>query len=92
VELELGTLQAVDAELLTEAFKAAALGTPAEGAELRLHPVPALADCLVCGESYAPSFGDYHCPACGRAEPRILRGQDLILTAVTGILSEEHYV
>lgn len=92
VELEVGALQSVEVDLLADAFRAAALGTPAEGAELRFQSVKASADCLICGESYEPTFGDYQCPACGQAEPQILSGRDLILTAVTGVLSEGRHV
>lgn len=86
LEVDLGSLQAIEPVLLQEAFKAASLGTLAEGADLRLHPVQAEARCLVCGEIYEPAFADFQCPACKLAEPQILRGRDLVLTAVTGDL------
>jgi hydrogenase nickel incorporation protein HypA/HybF len=86
LEVELGALQAVEPGLFREAFKAASLGSLAEGADLRLHPVKAEACCLVCGEIYEPAYADLQCPACSLAEPQILRGRDLVLTAVTGEL------
>jgi hydrogenase nickel incorporation protein HypA/HybF len=84
VDLEVGALQSVEPELLVDAFRAASLGTLAEGADLHLNRVRAEACCLICGEVYEPAFADYQCPACGQAEPQILRGRDLVLTAVTG--------
>lgn len=87
LEVEVGTLQSVEPELMSDAFRAASLGTLAEGADLRLNIVKAEACCLVCGEVYEPDYADFQCPACGLAEPQILRGRDLVLTAVTGQLS-----
>lgn len=86
LSVEVGELQSIEPELLVDAFRAAAQGTLAEGADLRLSPVKAEACCLVCGEVYEPAFADYQCPACGLAEPQILKGRDLVLTAVTGEL------
>lgn len=84
VEVQVGTLQAVEPELFAEAFKAAALGTRAEHADLHLSAVTAEAACLICGENYEPRWADFQCPACGQAEPQILQGRDLVLSAVTG--------
>lgn len=84
VSVQVGTLQAVEPELFNEAFKAAALGTRSEGAELRLTPVRAEACCLICGETYEPEWADFQCPACGQAEPQILQGRDMMLSAVSG--------
>ena len=86
LEVELGSLKAVEPGLLLEAFKAASQGTLAEGADLRLNAVQAEARCLACGEHYEPAYADFQCPACRLAEPQILRGRDLVLTAVTGEL------
>lgn len=84
VEVQVGTLQAVEPELFAEAFKAASLGTRSEGADIRVEPVKAEACCLICGEVYEPAWADYQCPACGQAEPQILQGRDMILAAVSG--------
>lgn len=84
VEVEVGELQSVEPELLAEAFRAAAFGTRSAGAELRLAPVEGEARCLQCGELYRPRWGDFQCPACGLAEPQILRGHDLVLAALSG--------
>lgn len=84
LELELGSLQAVEPDLLVDAFRAASQGTLAEGATISLKPVRAEACCLVCGEVYEPDFADYQCPACGQAEPQIVKGRDLVLCSLTG--------
>jgi hydrogenase nickel incorporation protein HypA/HybF len=84
VDVQVGTLQAVEPDLFGEAFRAAALGTRAEGADLHVTPVRAEACCLICGETYEPEWADFQCPACGQAEPQILKGRDMLLAAVSG--------
>lgn len=88
VEVQLGALQAIEPELLAEAFKVAAAGTRSDGADLNLSAVSAEACCLICGEVYEPHWGDYQCPACGLAEPQILKGRDMVLSAVSGEQAE----
>jgi hydrogenase nickel incorporation protein HypA/HybF len=92
VEVEVGALQVLEADLFKDAFDAVTVGTLAEGAQLRLLPVRAEACCLICGETYEPSYGDYQCPGCGQAEPQIFSGRDLVLTAVTGQVKEGRHV
>jgi hydrogenase nickel incorporation protein HypA/HybF len=88
VDVQVGTLQAIEPELLAEAFKAASTGTRSEGADLHLGTVVAEACCLICGEVYEPKWADFQCPACGLAEPQILKGRDMVLSAVTGEQTE----
>lgn len=84
VDVQVGTLQAVEPELFAEAFKAASLGTRSEGADLHLATERAEACCLICGEVYEPRYADFQCPACGLAEPQITKGRHLVLSAVSG--------
>jgi hydrogenase nickel incorporation protein HypA/HybF len=84
VEVEVGVLQSVEPDLLKDAFLSAAKGSLADGAELNLSPVKAEACCLVCGEVYEPAYADFQCPACGLAEPQILKGHSLALVGLTG--------
>jgi hydrogenase nickel incorporation protein HypA/HybF len=84
VEVSIGALQAVEPELLVEAFHAAAEGGPAEGAELKYVLEEAAARCRACGWEYAPSFTDYICPSCGQADAEVLRGRDLLLKSLSG--------
>lgn len=84
VEVQVGTLQSIEPDLFAEAFKAATLGSKIEGADLHLTRVKAEACCLICGETYEPQWADFQCPACGQAEPQILAGRDMILSAVSG--------
>jgi hydrogenase nickel incorporation protein HypA/HybF len=88
VTVELGALQAVEPDLLAEAFRAAALNSAAEGARLDLELRPAEAACLSCGEMFQPSFQDYVCPRCGQANVKILRGKEMFLLSLSGEAKE----
>jgi hydrogenase nickel incorporation protein HypA/HybF len=84
VEVQVGNLQSIESDLFSEAFKVASVGSRIEGADLHITRVKAEACCLVCGETYEPEYADFQCPACGLAEPQILQGRDMILSAVSG--------
>jgi hydrogenase nickel incorporation protein HypA/HybF len=89
VSVELGSLQAVEPDLLVEAFRAAALNSAAEGASLDLKLSGAEALCQACGQRFQPNYRDYVCPGCGQADVKILRGRDLFLLSLSGESSEE---
>ena len=89
VQVELGALQAVEPDLLREAFSAAAIGGPAEGSLLEVTMRPAEARCQACGQAFRPTYRDYACPACGRAESQVTAGRDLLLLALSGEAEEE---
>ena len=91
VEVELGAMQLIVPEALTAAFAAASEGTVAQGAALRLREVPAQAVCGHCGAEYAPEIGCYVCPKCHRAEPKIVRGKEIVLTAVECETDEDQH-
>jgi hydrogenase nickel incorporation protein HypA/HybF len=84
VRLEAGTLRGIVPEAMTLAFEAAAAGTRAEGASLELAIVPAEAVCRLCEKRFEPELFSFLCPACGRADVRLVRGNDIILASVTG--------
>ncbi len=55
----------VDPDSLRMLLEAAALGTPAEGAELRLEGFLTRHTCLACGKEFqAPRQGSPECPRC----------------------------
>ena len=58
-------------------------GTEAEGAELLLEEVPAAGICRVCGiESELPGF-PLACEACGSLDVELVRGEELLVDALT---------
>jgi hydrogenase nickel incorporation protein HypA/HybF len=84
VALAIGVKRLVEPESLRLAFELASEGTVAAGARLEIAEVPLAARCRACGESYAPTPRDFRCPACQRAEPDILAGDDIVITSVSG--------
>ena len=84
LEVELGALQQVVPEALDLAFQAESRDTPAAGAVLHLVEVPMRARCRSCGKAYAPDIDCFRCEACGRADPEIVEGRDIILKSLSG--------
>ena len=67
VTVVVGATRLVVPESLQLAFEAAAQGTSADGAELRIVEQPTQATCNHCGRSFQPPVDCYVCPGCGRA-------------------------
>ena len=84
IEVEVGVLQQVVPEALDLAFQAESQDTPAAGAVLRQVEVPMRARCRSCGHEYAPDIDCFQCDQCGRADPEIIDGRDIILKSLTG--------
>lgn len=82
--VEVGALQAVEPELLKEAFSAAALGSLAQGARLDLQMRAAEARCQACSGTFKPTYQSYVCPHCGQADVRIIKGKELYLLSLSG--------
>lgn len=89
VNVELGTLQAIEPDLLTDAFEAAAAGSLAQGAQLLLQLRPGRALCQACGEPFDISYRDFVCPKCGKAEVQILAGKETFLLSLSGESADE---
>ncbi|MBN1142376.1 MAG: hydrogenase maturation nickel metallochaperone HypA [Deltaproteobacteria bacterium] len=83
VELHVGALKQVVPEILAEAFKAVAIGTPAEGAVLTQIEIPPRSLCQGCGQEFVPSPSDFLCPYCGALSMITLQGDELILSSLT---------
>jgi hydrogenase nickel incorporation protein HypA/HybF len=89
VDLEVGALQLVVPEALDLAFTMACKETLAEDAKLHQEVTPVEAECRACGHRYLPDIEIFQCDQCGKAEPRILSGRDIILKSLTGPEIEE---
>jgi hydrogenase nickel incorporation protein HypA/HybF len=76
IVLEVGRLAAVMPEALLFCFEAASAGTCAEGAELRIVPVPGRARCRACSEELELSRPFGRC-ACGGSDLEWLSGEEL---------------
>jgi hydrogenase nickel incorporation protein HypA/HybF len=82
VEVQVGVLSGVEAQLLEQAFIFARSGTIAEHATLVTEVVTPRIDCLSCGLQGDARADDLTCASCGSPETRLIRGQELILARV----------
>lgn len=86
VVVRIGHLRQVVPSALSFSFSLIAQGTPLEGAELVIEPMPAIGVCRTCGaESRLDAF-PLQCGACGGFDLRIVAGEELI---VDSLLVEE---
>lgn len=82
VTVELGDLSGVVPRFLADCWEAVVAGTVYEGVELRLHPVPATAQCLDCDTTFVTDIESLHCPNCGGVKLKPLTGQDLTIAEI----------
>ncbi|MEU9127949.1 hydrogenase maturation nickel metallochaperone HypA [Kitasatospora sp. NPDC048540] len=84
VNLQVGELAGVVPDALRFGFDLVCEGTVLAGAELRIEPVPALAECGPCGTGWAPGMPpDLVCPTCGSGTgTELVSGRELQITAV----------
>ncbi|TAK93331.1 MAG: hydrogenase maturation nickel metallochaperone HypA [Aquabacterium sp.] len=82
--LDIGTLSCVDEQALRTALQAALIGTLADGAEVVVNIIEALALCLDCGQTFQPPDRIEPCPHCGAFRKRWLSGEDFRLRSVEG--------
>ena len=79
ITLKVGEFSGVVPDCLREFFPIASRGTAAEGAALRIEPVPAAFRCGSCGfEGPLPRHTAY-CPACGGEEIRMIAGREFFV-------------
>lgn len=89
VTVSVGSLQSVEKDLLKEAFRAAAEGSAAQGAQMEVQTQEALATCLPCGRDFKPSFHSFTCPHCGKADVKVIRGKEMFLLSLSGDAPDE---
>jgi hydrogenase nickel incorporation protein HypA/HybF len=80
IVIRVGALSGVDPEALRFAFTAILPGTLAEGAELQIDSVPAMAYCPDCQQDFVPDTNHFfECPTCGRLSATVKQGRELDL-------------
>jgi hydrogenase nickel incorporation protein HypA/HybF len=83
IELKVGHLRQVVPDALAFAFTLVSEGTVAEGAQLVMEEVPAAGVCRACGaESEFDGF-PLACHGCGSLDVELLRGEELLVDALT---------
>jgi hydrogenase nickel incorporation protein HypA/HybF len=88
VEVEVGALAGVEAQLLEDAFSLTRLGTVAEQAELVTRVVAARVRCRQCHTEADTPANQLRCPACHSLDTDLVRGQALILARVELVRDE----
>jgi hydrogenase nickel incorporation protein HypA/HybF len=79
ITLKVGEFSGVVPDCLREFFPIASRGTAAEGAALRIEPVPAAFRCEGCGFEGPLPRHTACCPACGGEEIRMIAGREFFV-------------
>jgi hydrogenase nickel incorporation protein HypA/HybF len=84
----IGDLCAIQDDLMAEAFGLLCVGTPCEGAELRVEKTFLRAKCRRCERDFDVRNWDWHCPQCGGEGELIGGGDELELTSIEAEVEE----
>ena len=82
IELEIGPLCGVEAELLRNAYPIAAAGTLAEQAELVIEQGEIVVECTSCGARSPARPNRLLCGSCNDYRTRVVSGSDMLLRRV----------
>lgn len=77
IDVSIGRLKAVEAELVESCFGFMAEGTACEGAEMKVQVIPVTARCQACGETSEIQRYRFVCAACGGTELTVIGGREL---------------
>lgn len=79
VWLKVGRMKAIEPQALIFCFGAFTEGTLAEGAELIIDPVPAMASCHGCGSDFEVIKFHFQCPRCQSRDVTLIQGDELYI-------------
>lgn len=82
IELNVGPLSGVEAELLRNAYPLAAAGTIAENAELIIHSAEIVVQCTSCDAETKATPNRLVCGQCGDFRTRVVSGDEMILQSL----------
>lgn len=83
VALEVGEMTLIVNSALEMAFEAVSKDTMAQGAKLIITEKSIKVKCLSCNNTFPAEIGNYLCPACNRAEGKVVEGNDILITSIT---------
>jgi len=83
VEVKVGHLRQVVPDALTFAWTLVADGTAAQEAELIIEEIPAAGVCRGCGTQSEWDAFPLACRACGSIDVELVRGEELLVDALT---------
>ena len=82
IEVGIGPLSGVEADLLEDAFPFAAAGTLADGAELRTRRIGVRVHCDRCAVESPASANRLVCGQCGNWRTTLVNGDELVLERI----------
>jgi hydrogenase nickel incorporation protein HypA/HybF len=82
VDVKVGALRQVVPAALEFAFELTVTGSNLEGAELRVHGVPAVGRCSDCGQTSEFDWFPFACAGCGSADLELLGGEELLVESI----------
>ncbi len=81
-KISCGILNAINDELLIEAFSAISKGTSCEGTKLEIEHKPMQGLCKKCGQKFEVDFLKCRCAGCGSVDFELLEDAPLILEEI----------
>lgn len=82
VDLCLGEYAGVEEHTLTSCFEMVALGTPADGARLKVETIKASGVCDACGALAVKQGRLLRCPVCERSTVTLATGRELYVKSI----------
>ncbi len=82
VNVRIGPLSGVEAELLVQAFPLASAGTVAQDSRLVIERLPIRVRCESCGAESAAEPNKLVCGACGDWHTQLVSGDEMLLASV----------
>ena len=83
LHLKLGALSGVVKDALLFSWEVACQGTNLEGSRLVIEEIPVVVNCPACREERTlTSIQHFSCPVCNAPTPEVLRGKELMVTAL----------
>jgi len=83
VEVEIGSLAGVETEALLFAWDMVTRSTIAEGSQLQIHSIQAIAECKECGHRFPAEHFMTQCPNCESFRYDLSGGKELRTSAIT---------
>lgn len=84
VNLDVGTMQHLNEEIMKHGFESAREGTPLAAAVLKLNWLPVKLRCNSCFHIFSPGNGKFFCPDCGDKDTSVIQGMELIIKSIEG--------
>jgi hydrogenase nickel incorporation protein HypA/HybF len=82
IDVRVGHLRQVVPSALEFAFELVTEGTPLEGAELVLEPVPVVVRCEACAAQTEQDGFPFTCAACGSWDVEVMQGEELLVDSI----------